>query len=90
MGGQLQMALNTQQTVCSLCKLWDGGVATTIDLTCEGTEFNSELSLIPAYISGTLSYVTSSLSPNPYSTYPSSHHTKRFNQLELFHLFGSH
>ena len=29
-------------TVRSLRELWDGGVATSIDLTREGAEFNSE------------------------------------------------
>jgi len=68
-------------TVHSLCELWDGGVATSIDLKCKGAEFNSELS----HVSSTLSHVTSSLSLNPYSAHPSPHCMKKFNQLEPFH-----
>jgi len=64
-------------TVRSLCELWGGGVATSIDLTREGAEFNSELNHV-----SDMCHVTSSLSLNSYSAYPSPHCMKRFNQLE--------
>jgi len=58
-------------TVHSLCELWGGGVATSIDLTREGAEFNSELSRVK------------SRDLFPHTPHTPPHRMKRFNLNQL-------
>jgi len=61
-----------------LRRLWFGGVRTSIDLTCEGAEFE----LIRADPSGT-SQRSHAAHPTSLHT-PSPHHRKRFTLIEPF------